>query len=206
MGIRKKKICRLEYEAPLLHEAVEILSRMTEDLDRQIENLEKANSEMKSNLRKEREKANSLKRERDEMQIRVTTVEKENIELYKIKGENKHLLKEIAYKERTIEECGRQLAESTQQNVKYQRLVERTRNERDDAFEEAQSVEAQLERALIAASEINMRMNDVEEERERMNRQLMRVQYQLELTEKQRDELSSAFEDTLIEQPKKFIF
>jgi chromosome segregation ATPase len=91
---------------------------------------------------------------------------------------------------------GRQLSEVTQENIKLERLLERMRVERDDAAEEAQSVEAQFDRAMEIAGELKTGMVALAEERDDLKARLKASESQLRLTEEHRDALKLEVEES----------
>ena len=182
------------HEKTLLTEAVQTLSQMTDDLERQVENLLESNLALKSDLEKEKEINFDIARERDDLKGLVAQGERETTKINRLQAEVTHLLTERSRQDAMVEECGRQLADSTQQIVGLERLIERTRAERDDAFEEIQSVEEQFERAMIAAEDLKARLTNMAVEREELLCLSRNVQCQLKITDNQRNELRNEVE------------
>ena len=176
---------RQGHEKALLTEAVQTLSQMIDDLERQVENLLE-NLALKSDLEKEKEIGSDIARERDELKGLVAQGERETTVINRLQAEVTHLLAERSRQDAMVEECGRQLSDSILQIVELERLIERTRVERDDAFEEIQSVEEQFERAT---EDLKARLTNMAEEREALLCLSRNVQYQPKITDNQRSEL-----------------
>jgi chromosome segregation ATPase len=180
----------------MLNETVHTLSRMIRDLEKQLENMLTMNEALEKDLDKERAKTLDAVKARDALTEQIRDMEQERLSVDDMRVEIHHLEQERARLAETIEEMGRQLSEVTQENIKLERLLERMRVERDDAAEEAQSVEAQFDRAMEIAGELKTGMVALAEERDDLKARLKASESQLRLTEEHRDALKLEVEES----------
>ncbi len=183
-------------DGPLLHETVQRLSRMIGDLEDQLERMLGINEALERDLDKERKKTASVQQEHDKLLDRLRRSDEENASLEDLRAEVGHLGHERSRLAATIEELGRQLAESEQENRKLNLLAQRMRLERDDTIEELQSVEAQFDHSMEIVSDMKTRLVALAEEREALVGRLKAMDAQLKMTDEQRESLRLEVEES----------
>jgi len=181
---------------PLLHDAVQTLSRMIRDLEKQLERMLEINEALDRDLDGQKKKTVKTEQERARLGEQVRRMEQELATLEDLRAEIGHLGQERTRLAATIEEAGRQVAEAEHENRKLERLTERIQAERDDAFEEVQSLEAQFDHAMEMVADLKTRVATFAEERDALAGRLKVIETQLQAAEQQRDSLKTEVDES----------
>jgi len=174
-------------EGSLLHDTVGTLSRMIKDLEKQLERMLSVNEALEKDLDSERKRTAQMERERNQLRDELERTRQELTTLDDLRSEIGHLGHERSRMAATVEELGRQLADTDQEYRKAEQLISRLSAERDNSIEELQSLEAQFDRAMEMVADLRIRLASLAEERDALVSRTKAVETQLRMTEEQRD-------------------
>ena len=183
-------------EASQLHDTVGTLSRMVKELEKQLERMLSINSALEADLEKERKRTALFEKERDDLRERYDRVEQELATLEDLRAEIDHLTHDRGVMAGTIEELGRQLAESEEEHRNAEQHIARVSAERDDAVEELLAVEDQFDLAMKLVSDLKIRLTSLDEERNSLVNRIKTLESQLQLSETQREALRAEVEES----------
>ena len=183
-------------EGSQLNETVQTLSKMIRDLEQQLERMLEVNEALESDLEKEKQKTATSEQERRKLKDQLQQSEQELISSGDLRAEVSHLEQERSRLATTIEELGRQLADSERENRKLDRLAERMRAERNESVEELQSVEEQFDRAMEIVADLRTRLATLAEERDALNGRLKVMESQFQMAEDQRNSLRNEVDES----------
>jgi chromosome segregation ATPase len=183
-------------DASPLHDTVGTLSRMVKELEKQLERMLSINNALEADLEKERKRTSLVEKERDDIREKYSRIEQELTTLEDLRAEIDHLVHDRGVMAGTIEELGRQLAESEQEHRNAEQLISRVSAERDDAVEELLTVEDQFDRAMKLVSDLKIRLTSLDEERNSLVARIKALESQLHLSETQREALKAEVEES----------
>jgi chromosome segregation ATPase len=181
---------------PQLQHSVQTLSRMIQNMEKQLERMLSINEALENDLEQEKKKTAKALGEHDELRKSLQRADQEVATLGDLQAEIGHLGHERSRLASNIEELGRQLAETEQENRRLERLCERMRDERDDAVEELQSVEAQFDHAMKMVGDLRTRLATLGEERDALMGRVKVLDSQIQMAEEQRDGLRTEVEES----------
>ncbi len=182
----------------LSSETVLTLSKMIKDLEDQLDRMLAINQAMESDLVGERKQRGEIEREIDRLTEELRQAGQEAAGSEDLRAEIDHLTNERSRLASTIEELGRQLASTEEENRKLSRLEERLCAERDDSIEELQSVEAQFDRAMEMVADLRTRLVVLSEERDAFKGRMKMMEEKLRETEEERDALLAEVEESRV--------
>jgi chromosome segregation ATPase len=177
-------------------ETVQTLSLMIKDLEDQLERMLAINDAIEKDLSKEQQRRMELERTIDSLEREIAAKEHEVAQLDDLKTEVSHLTGERSRLAVTIEELGKQLTATEQDNRKLARQTEQLRVEREDVVEELESVEAQFSRAMELVTDLRARLAVSTEERDASRDRLQLADEKVAQLATERDSLLAEVDDS----------
>jgi chromosome segregation ATPase len=169
---------------------------MVKDLEEQLDRMITINDKVEKDLGTERKKNTELEAKVQQLTLELQQVEKHAAVQEEVSADIQHLNSERARLVKVTEELREALRQLTEQSAKQARSIERLTLERADAFVELQAVEAQFDRAMAMANDLETRLAVMNEEYEALKGRVNQAEQALRQVETERDGLLAEVEES----------